>query len=198
MKKFWISLRMFVWMSLITGILYPLLITAIAQLTMPHQASGSFISKNGKTVGSTLISQKFVSDKYFWGRPSAIDYNPIPSGGSNLGPTSAALKKAVEERQSVISKAQGLTDVKSIPSELLFASGSGLDPHISPATAHFQIDRIVKARGLDAKTGKESIAKLIEKYTERRRLWFLGEPVVNVLKLNLALDILKEHSTSGD
>ena len=174
---------MFLWMTFLTGIIYPLLITAIAQLTMKQKADGDFLSVKDKTVGATLIAQKFESDKYFWARPSAVDYNPLPSGGSNLGPTSAALKKAVEERQEKIIKAHPV-DKNKIPTELLFASGSGLDPHISVFTAYFQIERVAKSRGLES----SDIKHLIDSMVIKPRLGFLGEACVNVLMLNKALD----------
>lgn len=182
------GLRLFLWLMLLTGILYPLLITAIAKTLFKHSAEGDFLTIQGKPVGARLIAQKFESDKYFWPRPSSIDFNPLPSGGSNLGPTSAALKKAVEERKAHLAKAGKSA---SIPTELLFASGSGLDPHLSPSAAYFQVDRIVKARGLDPQKGKQEIEKLISQRTEGRRLGFLGNPCVNVLELNLALDALR-------
>jgi potassium-transporting ATPase KdpC subunit len=185
MKKIWNNVRMFLWMTFLTGIIYPLLITAIAQLTMKQKADGDFLASKEKIVGAALIAQKFESDKYFWARPSSIDYNPLPSGGSNLGPTSAALKKAVEERQEKIIKSHEVTKDK-IPTELLFSSGSGLDPHISLSTAYFQVERIAKARGLESK----DIKNLIDYMTIKRSLGFLGEDCVNVLLLNKALDEL--------
>lgn len=190
MKNLWNSLRLFLWMTFITGIVYPLFIWGIAQLMINQKANGNFIVMEGKPIGSVLIAQKFEAFQYFWGRPSAIDYNPIPSGGSNLGPTSALLKKAVDDRIAVILKSQDPSDHHHIPSELLFTSGSGIDPHISPETAFFQIDRILKARKMDQKIGKQQLINLIEKFTEKRRFGFLGDPVVNVLQLNLALDHL--------
>ncbi|HEY4831551.1 MAG TPA: potassium-transporting ATPase subunit KdpC [Waddliaceae bacterium] len=174
---------MFLWMTFLTGIIYPLLITIIAQLTMKQKADGNFLSVKDKIVGSALIAQKFESDKYFWARPSAIDYNPLPSGGSNLGPTSAALKKAVEERQEKIIKAH-LVDKNKIPAELLFASGSGLDPHVSVFTAYFQIERVAKSRGLE----NSDIKNLIDSIAIKPRFGFLGEACVNVLMLNKTLD----------
>lgn len=185
MKKMWNNVRMFLWMTFLTGIIYPLLITAMAQLTMKQKADGDFLSSKGKIVGATLIAQKFESDKYFWARPSSVDYNPLPSGGSNLGPTSAALKKAVEERQEKIVKAHSVEKEK-IPSELLFASGSGLDPHINIATAYFQIERVAKSRGIESK----EIKSLVDRMTIKRGFGFLGEACVNVLMLNKALDEL--------
>jgi K+-transporting ATPase ATPase C chain len=188
MKKIWNNVRMFLWMTVLTGIIYPLLITAVAQLTMKQKADGDFLSSKDKIVGATLIAQKFESDKYFWARPSSVDYNPLPSGGSNLGPTSAALKKAVEERQEKIIKAHNVEKDK-IPAELLFASGSGLDPHISVATAYFQIERVAKSRGL----GSKDIKGLVDNMIIKRGLGFLGEVCVNVLVLNKALDELPQN-----
>ena len=189
MQNLWHNLRMFLWMSFITGIVYPLIIMGIAQLTMKHEADGSFVFVNGKAIGSSLIAQKFEDEKYFWPRPSAVNYNPLPSGGSNLGPTSGALKKIVSERKEKLLNVQGNT-TDPIPSDLLYASGSGLDPHISPSAARYQIARIVKARGWNEERGKEELAKLIIQYTEKRRLGFLGKSCVNVLKINLALNEL--------
>lgn len=182
------GLRVLLWMMLLTGIVYPLIVTGIAQILFKTKADGDLISAKGKQIGAALIAQKFTEEKYFWPRPSAIDYNPLPSGGSNLGATSAALKKAVDERAAFLMKAHGIEDPTKIPSELLFASGSGLDPHISPSAAFFQINRILKARNLEEKIGRESITKLINNLTEKRCLGFIGELRVNVLKLNLALD----------
>lgn len=180
------ALRMFVWMTVLTGILYPLSITVIANMAMPKKAKGSMVTHNNKIVGSLLIGQKFESEKYFWSRPSAIDYNPLPSGGTNLGPTSEDLKKIVDKRRSILAT-HNKTD--EIPSELLFASGSGLDPHISPKTAYFQIARVAKAR---TREGKE-LKNLIDSLTQKRRFGFLGAKYVNVLKLNLALDRLDQE-----
>lgn len=179
---------MFIGLTLLTGIFYPLLVTGIAYLTMKDISRGSLIQVNGKIVGSKFIAQKFENPKYFWGRPSAVDYNPLPSGGSNLGPTSQALKKIVSERRDHLEKQQG--HLKKIPDELLFASGSGLDPHILPETARYQINRIIQARGWDEKIMKPLILKLIDNLTEKRPLGFLGQKIVNVLELNLALDNL--------
>lgn len=188
MEKIWNNIRMFVWLTILTGILYPLIITAIAQLTMKQKADGNFIFSKGQPVGATLIAQKFESDKYFWARPSSIDYIPLPSGGSNLGPTSAALKKAVQERQEKIAKADGVSKDK-IPAELLFSSGSGLDPHISVPTAYFQMERIAKSRGIESR----DIKNLVDNQVIKRGLGFLGEACVNVLMLNKALDELPQN-----
>jgi len=180
MKNFWIALRMFFLLMAITGIVYPILITVIAQLTMKTQANGNLLLIQGKPVGSLLIAQKFASEGYFWPRPSSGDYNPLPSGGSNLGPTSAALKKAIEERRSKIGK-------QDVPSELLYASGSGLDPHISPSTAYFQMERVSKARGLNP-----SVLKKIIDQNSERPLGIFGTTYVNVLQLNMALDAFQK------
>jgi potassium-transporting ATPase KdpC subunit len=150
-----------------------------------RKSGGDFLASKEKVVGATLIAQKFESDKYFWARPSSIDYNPLPSGGSNLGPTSAALKKFVEERQEKIIKAHHV-DKDKIPPELLFASGSGLDPHITIPTAYFQIERVAKARGVESK----DIKNLIDSRVIKPSMGFLGEACVNVLILNRALDEL--------
>ena len=181
----WNNVRLFLWLTLLTGIIYPLVITVIAQLTMKQKADGDFLTSKENIVGATLIAQKFESDKYFWARPSSIDYNPLPSGGSNLGPTSADLKKVVEERQEKILKLHPVGKDK-IPPELLFSSGSGLDPHINVSTAYFQVDRIAKARGVDS----QKIKNLIDNMVTKRTWGFLGEDYVNVLLLNKALNDL--------
>ncbi|HEV8051670.1 MAG TPA: potassium-transporting ATPase subunit KdpC [Parachlamydiaceae bacterium] len=182
------SFKMLILMLLLTGIAYPLFVTLIAQLVVHHQANGSFIVSNGKIVGSRLIGQKFDSEKYFWGRPSASDYNALSSGGSNLGPASAVLKKKVGERKAHLRKSAGTSE--SIPSDLLFASGSGLDPHITIEAAQFQKERISRARGYNGKAA-ESFDRLIERLIEKRTFGFLGTPHVNVLELNLALDAMQ-------
>jgi K+-transporting ATPase ATPase C chain len=173
------NLKMFLWLTLLTGIIYPLAILFVAQVGFKSKADGNIIFHKGKEVGAKLIGQKFENPKYFWGRPSAVDYNPLPSGGSNLGPISAKLKALVSERKEKLSK----TDPTArVPSELLFASGSGLDPHITPQAALFQVERIRKARNLP---DKKSLTNLIEKMTITA---LLGPSYVNVLELNLALD----------
>lgn len=179
------ALRLFLWLFIITGVVYPSLITFIAHTTMKHKATGSLVKG-----GSLLIGQKFEGEKYFWSRPSAVDYNPLPSGGSNLGPTSKTLKNNVEKRRLLIAKA---SDNGEPPSELLFASGSGLDPHISPAAAYFQLHRIARARKID----EEKIREIVHLLIEKRRFGFIGVPCVNVLKLNLALDLLTGELNHG-
>src|SRR5262245_19568900 len=178
------SLRILVVFTVITGIAYPLVITGVSQVAFKDQANGSLIVKDGKVVGSRLIGQAFSDPKYFWTRPSATSprpYNGASSAGSNQGPTNPALQEAVESR---IKDLGGQTPV---PADLVTASGSGLDPHISPAAAQYQIPRISKARGIP----EERLRELVQKYTEGRQLGGLGEPRVNVLELNLALDGLK-------
>lgn len=187
MKELGSNLKIFLWLTCLTGIAYPMLITLVAQLTMKDKAGGQFVTYQGRTISSLLMGQKFAGDSYFWPRPSAVDYNPLASGGSNFGPTSAALKKRVDEQRSKIMTSHNV-EANLVPSELLFTSGSGLDPHISLSCAHFQLDRILKARGLDPTTEKAAIETLLNNFTIPRRLYVLGEPCVNVLQLNLALD----------
>ena len=180
------------WMTLLTGILYPLLITGMGYLILRHKSEGSMIYENEKIIGSSLIAQKFEKPQYFWPRPSAHNYDALNSGGSNYGPTSKDLKKALDDRQAALMKSHDISNKKDIPPDLLFASGSGLDPHISPAAARFQIPRIIKARNLNPDQGRKSLYALINAHKEHRFLGFIGEPRVNVLTLNLALDKLEE------
>jgi K+-transporting ATPase ATPase C chain len=180
------NIKLFLWFSLLTGILYPLFVFVVGQLVFPYQANGSVITIENKQIGSALIGQKFTSDKYFWSRPSATNYNTLPSSGSNLSPTNIVLKQAVAERK----KAYGSDN---IPADLLFASGSGLDPHITPEAAYFQLDRVLKARGLTTPEDRKRIINLIEKHTVTHFLDVLGPPYVHVLQLNLALDAGVKH-----
>jgi K+-transporting ATPase ATPase C chain len=176
MKTIIQSLRIYIVLTLLTGILYPLAMTGIAQLLFPRQANGSKIIENGKFIGSDLLAQKFESPKYFWPRPSAADYATVASGASNKGPTSADLKKSIDERQAKFGN--------DAPIDLLTASGSGLDPHISPEAARLQLQRVADAR----KMSIQQMSALVDQATEQPQFGFLGEPRVNVLKLNLALD----------
>lgn len=173
-------------MTALTGLAYPYAVTGIAQIAFPHQANGSLIEKDGKVIGSSLIGQTFAGDKYFHGRPSAAGngYDATASSGSNQGPTSKALIDRVTASVKDLQK----TSDQPIPVDLVTASGSGLDPDITPAGANYQIARIAKARGLSV----EQIQKLVDGHIERRQLGFIGEPHVNVLSLNLALDQLKK------
>ena len=180
------ALVSFVFLTLITGVAYPLAVTGIAKVAFPSQADGSLIVKDGKVAGSSLIGQPFDDPKYFWGRPSATSpspYNAASSSGSHLGPTNPALTKAVQERVDAL-RAADPGNTAPVPVDLVTASGSGLDPHISPAAALYQVGRVARARKLDETTVRELVAR----HTEDRQLGFLGEPRVNVLALNLALD----------
>lgn len=182
-----IALKFLMVMTLLTGIIYPVLMTVVAQLSFPKKANGSLIMKNGKIIGSGLIGQKFDSSIYFWSRPSAIGYNPIPSGSSNYGPTSDTLKKLVGARRVLFAKMNSLQDPLSTPTEMAFASGSGLDPHISPKAALMQIERISSERHFDT-TQKEKLLKIINELSEDPQFFLLGEQRINVLVLNLELD----------
>jgi potassium-transporting ATPase KdpC subunit len=187
--QIFIALKFLLVMTILTGILYPSLMTGIAQLTFKSKANGSLLMKDGKIIGSELIGQKFDSSIYFWSRPSAIDYNPIPSCGSNLGPTSDKLKKQITERRLVFATNNTIADTDLIPKEMVFASASGLDPHISPEAAFLQLNRVVKARKLN-EAQKQKVQKLIVKLTEKPQFLILGEPRINVLDLNLELNKL--------
>ena len=186
----WNSLKMLLVMTVFTGLIYPLVMTAIAQIVFPEQANGSMIRINGKLVGSKLIGQNFTSDKYFWPRPSAIGYNPLPSGGSNYGPTSDTLKDLVEMRRKDFIRMNGLPPDTKVPPDMLYASGSGLDPDISPAAAELQIGRVARARGFGSVRTAE-LTKLVESHIQAPQLGFLGNARVNVLELNIALDSLR-------
>lgn len=191
MSVAWQGLRLFLWMTVLTGFLYPALITIVNHIAFKDKTTGSLIKVDGRIVGSELIAQKFVSDRYFWPRPSAIDYNPMSSGGSNLGPTSAVLKKQFEERIHSLAQAHGVTDIKTIPSILLFASASGLDPHLKLDAVYFQIDRVAKARKMDTPEGKQQITSLVDSLTHDQLVNY-----VNILLLNIALDNLNQGKPS--
>lgn len=186
MRHFWPALKIFLALTVLAGIAYPLAITVISQLAFPHMAQGSLVHVNGREVGSALIGQKFTDSRYFWPRPSALDYNPLPSGGSNLGPISAQLKAQVDQRRDTLALAMGKS-ADDIPRDLLFASGSGLDPHISPPAAFFQVNRVAQTRGLDD-AGRRKLRGLVASRIEKPDLYFLGQPRVNVLLLNMAVD----------
>src|SRR5215470_6990960 len=180
------AIVMLVVLSVLTGLVYPAIVTGIAQTLFPRQANGSLIVKDGKVVGSALIGQPFDDPKYFWGRPSATSpfpYNAASSSGSNLSPTNPALVKSVQERVDAL-RAADPGNTAPVPVDLVTASGSGLDPHISPAAALYQVSRVAKARKLEP----DAVRALVDRYTEGRQWGFLGEPRVNVLALNLALD----------
>lgn len=185
------ALLMLLVLTLVTGVAYPLLVTGFAQLIFPKQANGSLINTNGKVLGSELIGQPFDDPRYFWGRLSAtgpFPYNAAASSGSNLGPTNTALLHAVKTRVQALRQADS-SNVQPIPVDLVTASGSGLDPHISPAAALYQVPRVARVRNL----AEAAVRQLVEKHIEGRQLGFLGEPRVNVLKLNLALQTLAQE-----
>ncbi|MBB6247037.1 potassium-transporting ATPase subunit KdpC [Rhodanobacter sp. A1T4] len=180
------SIMMLLLMTVITGVAYPLVATGLAQVIFPGQANGSLIVKDGKPIGSTLIGQSFTDARYFWGRPSATTPNPnnaASSSGSNTGPTNPALVDAVKQRIDAL-HAVDPTNNAPVPVDLVTASASGLDPEISPAAAQYQVARVAQARKLSA----SQVQALVSEYTSGRTLGILGEPRVNVLKLNLALD----------
>ena len=185
-----IAFKFLLVMTVLTGIIYPFLMTGLAQLTFPAKANGSLIIRDGKIIGSELIGQKFDSGLYFWSRPSAIGYNPIPSGASNYGPTSGTLKRLVTTRRILFSKMNSLADTIEIPDEMIFASGSGLDPHISPEAARLQLNRIVKNREF-GEAQKAKVLKLIKNLTEHPQFHLLGQERINVFLLNLSLDKIK-------
>ena len=183
------ALILFALLTLLTGVLYPALITGIAQVIFPHQANGSLIVANGQAVGSTLIGQPFDDPKYFWGRLSATSpypYNAAASSGSNLGPTNPNLISEVQGRIDALHAADP-GNTQPIPVDLVTSSASGLDPDISPAAAYYQVPRVARTRGLS----EEAVRSLVDQFIQGRQLGFLGEPRVNALALNMALDELQ-------
>lgn len=183
------ALVVFVLLSALTGLVYPVIVTGIAQAAFPQQAAGSLVLREGKPVGSLMIGQNFSDPKYFWGRPSATSpypNNASASGGSNLGPLNPALTEAVKQRIETL-RAADPGNAAAVPVDLVTASGSGLDPHISLAAAQYQAQRVARERKLPA----EQVRQLIDQHAEGRLLGFIGEPRVNVLPLNLALDALR-------
>ena len=184
MRTFWSAVRIFLVLTFITGLAYPLAVTGFARIFFSAKASGSFIESGGKTAGSELIGQSFKGPRYFWGRPSAIGYNPLPSGGSNLSPVSLALKKQTEDNTAAFLAANPGATGKPVPSDMVFTSASGLDPHISVEAARIQCARVAHVRGVP----KVDIMSLVDGLIEPRQAGFLGEPRVNVLRLNLKLD----------
>jgi K+-transporting ATPase ATPase C chain len=179
MKTILQSIRILIVFTLLTGVVYQLAVTAISRIAFSHQADGSLVMRDDKIIGSDLLAQKFESPRYFWPRPSAADYATVASGASNKGPTSSDLAKSVEERRAKFGD--------TAPGDLLTASGSGLDPHISPESAWMQASLVAFARSLS----ENQVSELVQKFVEPPQFGVLGEPRVNVLALNLALDALK-------
>jgi len=189
-KQILIAIKFLLIMTLLTGIIYPILITGIAQVAFPEKANGSFIKKDGKILGSKLIGQKFDSSAYFWSRPSAIDYNTVPSGASNFGPTSIKLVSQVNERRKTFITGNNLQDTTSIPGEMLFASASGLDPHTSLEAVLLQVKRIAAVRHFNSRQ-EQSLHDLIMRNREKRQYAILGEERINIVQLNIGLDEIK-------
>jgi potassium-transporting ATPase KdpC subunit len=186
MKRIWNACLIFLTLSFITGILYPVCITAIAHTFFRKQATGSLLWNNGKVVGSRLLGQMFTSNKYFWSRPSAVGYNPLPSGASNLSPVSLALKDSVIHRRKIFTDANTI-DSKTVAPDMIFSSGSGLDPHISPWAAKQQVERVCSARNLDS-AGRTKVYILVNRLIEGPQWGIFGEYRINVLALNRGLD----------
>lgn len=182
-----IALKFLVAMTVLTGLIYPLVMTGIAQVAFPSKSNGSLLAENNKVIGSELIGQRFDSIIYFWSRPSAIGYNPVPSGASNYGPTSDTLKKLIATRRAFFGKMNSVTDISLIPKEMICASASGLDPDITPEAALLQVNRITEARHFTS-AQKEKLLEKIKTLTEPPQFLFLGEKRINVLILNMELD----------
>lgn len=190
LKQIKIAFILLLLMTILTGIIYPLLVTGVGQLIFPREANGSLIYQNNKIIGSALMGQYFTDPQYFWGRPSATQpypYNAIASAGSNLGPSNPALLKLIKQRIDILRQADPQNN-NPIPVDLITASASGLDPDISPLAAFYQVNRVAKARGLPV----VQVNHLVQQMIEYPSFYFLGEPKVNVLKLNLALNKLSE------
>ncbi len=191
MKKSILSgLKIILAFTLLTGLVYPLMITGIAQVVFPRQSNGSIVSIGQKVRGSELLGQEFKSDRYFWLRPSACSYATLPSGASNWGPTSDTLRKAIEKRRESFIIANRLPLNTVVPNEMVTASGSGLDPHISPESATLQVERIASARHFSL-SQLQQLRRLVASHTEQPQFGCLGEKRINVLALNRDLDLLR-------
>lgn len=195
-KAWWPALRLVGLFTLLLGLGYPLLVTGIAHLLFPHQAEGSLLVENGRVVGSTLIGQEFTGPGFFHGRPSATTppYNGAASGASNLGPLDPRLRQQVAERAAAVRRENGLAPDAPVPADLVTASGSGLDPDISPEAALLQVPRVARARHLP----EAQVRKVVEEHVVGPQFGFLGEPRVNVLELNLALLRLADGTKGGE
>jgi potassium-transporting ATPase KdpC subunit len=193
MKLFIQSVRQTILWTIIAGVAYPLVMTGISQLLFHKQANGSLIERNGQIVGSALIAQQFTGDKYFWPRPSAGSYATVPSGASNYGPTSQALQSNVTANAAAFRTGNKLAADAPVPADMVFTSASGLDPHISPEAARLQVARIAAARGLP----EDQVKALVETFVEAPQWGIFGEPRVNVLELNVALDDLQPRKAEG-
>jgi potassium-transporting ATPase KdpC subunit len=189
MKTIITSIKLLVLMTILTGIIYPVFIYVIAKTVFPYKAGGELIESNGKIIGSELFGQKFTSKKYFQPRPSAIDYQPMPSGGSNLAPTSITLKNNVDSLRKSYIIFNELPENTNVPPDAIFSSASGIDPHISPENAILQISRIAKERNYDEKK-KNQIIEIVKNHTEKPQFSLFGEERINVLILNLEIDKL--------
>ena len=187
------SIRQTILWTIIAGVAYPLIMTGVAQLLFHKQANGSLIERNGQVVGSELIAQQFTGDKYFWPRPSAGGYATVPSGASNLGPTSQALQSNVTANAVAFRTGNKLAADAPVPADMVFTSASGLDPHISPESARLQIARVAAERGM----AEDQVKALVEKFVEPPQWGIFGEPRVNVLELNVALDDLQGKKAEG-
>lgn len=187
------SIKFFIFFTIVLGIIYPLSIYFAGQIFFRDKANGSLCIKNGKVIGSYLLGQKFTSDKYFWSRPSTIDYNPYPSGGSNLSQTSDTLLEQFEQRKNYFIKENMLSKSEQVPTEMLFASASGVDPDISKQSAIMQAKRVINARNFN-KLQSVQLFNLIDSLTEPPQFGILGSEVVNVLKLNIKLDEMSKQN----
>ena len=189
-KELFTGLKFLVLMVILTGLVYPGFVTIITSIFSPNEAQGSLVIRNGVVIGSKLIGQNFDSQKYFWSRPSFNNYNPLPSGASNLGPLNPLLIKEITQKEKDFTQANKIKEDLNIPPEMVTASASGLDPHISPIAALLQISRIAQAREMD-KVEQDKLIDLVNALTENRQFSFLGEPRINVFLLNLKIDSLK-------
>jgi len=194
MKLFIQSILLTIVFTVLTGVLYPLVITGIAQVAFHNQANGSLIEHNGQVVGSELLAQQFTGDKYFWPRPSAGSYATVPSGASNLGPTSQTLQSNVTANATAFRTGNKLAADAPVPADMVFTSASGLDPHISPEAAQLQVARVAAARSMSA----DQVKALVEKFVEPPQWGIFGEARVNVLRLNLALDEMDTKKAEGN